>query len=152
MRVLIKKELFSLFKSPIAYIYILAFCAFSHWVVSKHLFLLQQATLNSFFNLAPYLFICIIPAITMRSWAEEKKQGTLDFLFTFPIKDTHLIISKFIATLVFLAFILLSTTPLIGLVTYLVPEYRNNCVFYSFFAYLSTVFIIFLYNFMFIGF
>lgn len=56
------------------------------------------ADLDTLFSLAPYVFIFLIPAITMRSFAEEKKAGTLEFLFTKPLSDWDIILGKFFAS------------------------------------------------------
>lgn len=67
------------------------------------------ATLDGFFSLAPWLYLFLIPAITMRFFAEEKKSGTLEVLLTRPINDMKLILAKFSAGLVLVTFSLLPT-------------------------------------------
>ncbi|HZH73251.1 MAG TPA: gliding motility-associated ABC transporter substrate-binding protein GldG [Mariniphaga sp.] len=67
------------------------------------------ATLEGFFSLAPWLYLFLIPAITMRFFAEEKKSGTLEVLLTRPISDMQLILAKFLAGLVLVTFSLLPT-------------------------------------------
>ena len=114
-----KKELFDYFNSSIAYIYVLIFLITSHIYFFKHLFIFNQASMISFFTFAPYFFLFLIPAISMRVWSEEKKSGTLAFLFTLPIKEYQLILGKYIASLIFLLFIIISTLPFAFVVFYL---------------------------------
>jgi len=67
------------------------------------------AGLDSFFNIAPYLFIFLIPAITMRSLAEEKKDGTFELLATRPLSDWDIVLGKFFASLIIVVLTLLPT-------------------------------------------
>ena len=67
------------------------------------------ATLEGFFSLAPWLYLFLIPAITMRFFAEEKRSGTLEILLTRPLSDMKLIVAKFLAGLVLVTFSLLPT-------------------------------------------
>lgn len=59
--------------------------------------------MRSYFNLMPWLFLFLIPAVTMRLWAEEKKLNTQEILFTWPIKDYEAILGKFLSSLIFIA-------------------------------------------------
>ena len=67
------------------------------------------ATLDSFFNFAPWILMFLIPAITMRSFAEEKNSGTLEFITTRPITDMQIIFGKYFAAFVLVAFAILPT-------------------------------------------
>lgn len=67
------------------------------------------AGLDSFFNIAPYLFIFLIPAITMRSIAEEKKDGTFELLATRPLSDWDIILGKYFACLLIVVLTLIPT-------------------------------------------
>lgn len=67
------------------------------------------AELNGFFTLVPFLFIFLIPAITMRSFAEERREGTYVLLATRPLSDLQIIIAKYLACIVLLLFALLPT-------------------------------------------
>jgi ABC-2 type transport system permease protein len=66
------------------------------------------ATLETFFTLAPWVFLILVPAITMRLFAEERKSGTLDFLQTKPLTDTQIVMAKYLSSLVL---VLLSLFP-----------------------------------------
>lgn len=97
-----KKEINLFFSSIIGYLTMLVFFI----VLGLNLFIFQgnifeggYATLESFFTLAPWILIFLIPAITMRSFADEKQAGTLEFLMTKPITDTQIILGKYFAAL-----------------------------------------------------
>jgi ABC-2 type transport system permease protein len=70
-----------------------------HWVISENTNLLEgtEADLIPFFNLSPVIFLILIPAITMRSIAEERRTGTIELLFTRPLSDFQIILAKYLA-------------------------------------------------------
>ena len=106
---LIKKELKDYFNSPLAYIFISIFLVIEGWLFFNNFFLQNQASMRNYFTLIPWLFLFLIPAITMRLWAEEKKLNTTEVLFTWPIKDYEAVLGKFLAGLIFLAIALLAS-------------------------------------------
>lgn len=114
-----KKEFRSYFNSPIAYIVITVFLVLNSWLFFRGFFIVNQANLRSFFSLQPWLFLFFIPAITMRLWAEEKRQGTFEILLTFPIRDWEVVFGKFKAAFAFLAVAILLTLSLPLSVSYL---------------------------------
>lgn len=67
------------------------------------------ATLDSFFNFAPWILMFLIPAVTMRSFAEERSTGTIEMLTTRPVTDTQILLGKYFAALVLVAFSILPT-------------------------------------------
>lgn len=69
----------------------------------------QYATLDQLFNIAPMIFMFLIPAVTMRSLAEEQQTGTIELLVTRPLSDLQIILGKYFACLVLVAFALLPT-------------------------------------------
>ena len=69
------------------------------------------ADLQTFFRVGPYLFMLLVPAITMHLLAEEKKMGTLEVLLTTPLSPTQIILGKYLAGLVIIGLILLFTGP-----------------------------------------
>jgi len=97
-----KRELASYFNSPIAYIYLTVFISLSSWLFLKAFFLIGEASMRNFFGLLPWVFFFFVPAVTMRSWAEEKKSGTLELLLTLPLGDVEVVVGKFLAGLAFL--------------------------------------------------
>jgi len=97
-----KKELRSYFNSPLAYIFIDVFLVVTAWLFFQNYFVIGQADMRYFFGLVPWMFLFIVPAITMRVWAEEKKLGTVEILLTMPMKDHEVVLGKYLASLLFL--------------------------------------------------
>ena len=112
MKSLYLKEIRSFLSSIIGYIFILIYLIASglfHWIISYNTNLLEgtEADLIPFFNLSPVIFLILIPAITMRSIAEERRTGTIELLFTRPISDLKILLAKYFAgvTLLIIAII-----------------------------------------------
>ncbi|MEP6737203.1 MAG: gliding motility-associated ABC transporter permease subunit GldF [Chryseolinea sp.] len=107
------KEFSSFLNSLIAYVVIGVFLmamGLLMWVFPDTSVLQYgYADMGTLFNLGPYVFIFLIPAVTMRSFAEEKKAGTLELLFTKPLSDWDIILGKFLASFVLVLFALLPT-------------------------------------------
>ncbi len=108
-----KKEFSGFLHSLIAYIVIGVFLigvGLPLWVFPETSVLNSgYADLSVLFNLAPYVFMFLIPAITMKSFAEERKMGTMEFLFTKPITDWQIISGKFLAAFALVAVAVLPT-------------------------------------------
>ena len=111
---ILKKELKSYFNSPIAYILVVTFLVFSSiWIFYLQTFFAGNlASLRNFFSVIPIVFIIVMPALTMRSWAEEKKLGTMEVLMTLPYRESTLVIGKFLAALTLLVIMIALTLPL----------------------------------------
>jgi ABC-2 type transport system permease protein len=112
MFAILKKEFNSFFASPIAYLVIGVFLLINGlflWVFKDDFNILNAgfADLNSFFFLAPWVFLFLIPAITMKSFADEFSNGTIELIKTKPISDWKIVFGKFWASLllVFIALI-----------------------------------------------
>jgi len=110
----IRKELKSYFNSPIAYVVVVTFLVFSSiWIFYlQSFFAANTASLRSYFAVMPIVFIIVMPAITMRSWAEEKKLGTLEVLLTLPFREGTLVLGKFVAALTLLIIMIGLTLPI----------------------------------------
>ena len=106
-----KKEFRSYFNSPIAYIFLVVFLIVVNWFFFSRFFLIDQVSMESFFSILPWIFLIILPSLSMRLWAEEKKSGTLELLMTLPIKDYEAVLGKFFAVLSFLGITLSLTLP-----------------------------------------
>lgn len=114
-----KKELKSFFDSPTAYIVLAVFLLLWEFLFFRNAFLVGEASLRGLFDYLPWLFLVLIPAITMGSLAEEYSEGTLEFLLTHPLKDIELLIGKFLGSLAFAAIALLFIVPIaIGFAQY----------------------------------
>jgi ABC-2 type transport system permease protein len=103
------KELRSFFNSPVAYIVIVVYLTILGWFFVSNLFLNNMSTLRTVFEMTPFLLLFFAPAMTMRSISEEKKSGTLELLFTKPIKEYEIIAGKFLAAWALYFFTLLPT-------------------------------------------
>jgi ABC-2 type transport system permease protein len=115
------RELRAYFHSPIAYVFLLAFVGaalFTFFNVNAF-FARGQADLRGLFEAIPLLTLLLVPALTMRLWAEEAKTGTLELLLTLPAKDLELVIGKFLASWILLAVALVLTLPLAVSVAFL---------------------------------
>ena len=104
MFAILRKEFNSFFASPIAYLVIGVFLLVNGlflWVFKDDLNILNAgfADLNSFFLLAPWILLFLIPAITMKSFADELHSGTIETLKTKPITDWQIVLGKFLASL-----------------------------------------------------
>lgn len=104
-----KKEIRAYFYSPVAYILIALFLLITGWFFGTNLFLVNEATMRNIFSVVPLIFIFFIPAITMRTIAEEKRSGTIELLCTTPVTETQIVLGKFFASLVLLCAAILST-------------------------------------------
>ena len=115
-----KRELKGYFNSAIAYIFLVVFLLTASWLFFRGYFLYGQADLRPFFSLLPWMFLFFVPAVSMRLWAEERKQGTAELLLTLPVKDEQIILGKYLAGLtlvtlaVFLEFPLVILTARLG--------------------------------------
>ena len=113
MLTIFKKEIAGFFSSLIAYISIVVFLLVTGlfvWVFPDTSILEYGfASMDSFFGIAPWIFLFLIPAITMRSFSEENKTGTIELLTTRPITDIQIILGKYFAGLVLVFFAILPT-------------------------------------------
>ena len=116
-----KREMGAYFATPLAYIFIVIFLAMAaSFTFFMGAFLERdQADLNSFFQFHPWLYIVLIPAISMRLWSEEMQTGTIELLLTLPITLTEAILAKFLAAWAFIAVALSLTFPIWISVNYL---------------------------------
>ncbi|MBS1643748.1 MAG: gliding motility-associated ABC transporter permease subunit GldF [Bacteroidetes bacterium] len=113
MRPIFFRELRSFFSSIIGYVAIGVFltaCWLFLWVLPDNNFLdYGYASMEKFFEMAPWLLMLLIPAVTMRSFSDEVRAGTIEWLATKPLRDTDIILGKYFATLALIAFALLPT-------------------------------------------
>jgi ABC-2 type transport system permease protein len=114
VRAVASRELRSYFNSPIAYVFLMVFvgAALFTFFNTQAFFARGQADLRGLFEAIPLLTLLLVPALTMRLWAEESKQGTIETLLTFPVKDAELVAGKFLASWLLLGTALLLTLPL----------------------------------------
>jgi|TARA_B110000467_G_scaffold152795_1_gene162483 ABC-2 type transport system permease protein len=116
-----KRELGGYFNSPVAYVFLVIFLL----MTAAFTFLIgqfmdrNQATLQPFFMWHPWIYLFLVPAVGMRLWSEERRQGTMELLLTLPISLWHCIIGKFLASWIFLTLALVMTFPIWITVNYL---------------------------------
>ena len=118
---LFKRELRSYFATPVAYVFIVIFLilagAFTFYL--GDFFERGQADLQPFFNFHPWLYLFLVPAVSMRLWAEERKSGTIELLLTLPVTLWQAVLAKFLAAWAFVGIALLLTFPVWITVNYL---------------------------------
>lgn len=103
------KEFKDYFASPIAYIVIAIFLAFTGWLFFSTFFLYDQADLRRFFEKLPLIFALLVPIITMRLFSEELNSGSYELLLTLPVTARDIIIGKYLSAVAFIMAILLPT-------------------------------------------
>ncbi len=101
--VVMKKELSGYLNSAVAYIFFTLFLVVLSFLFFRVYFLVGVVSMNEFFNMIPWIFLLFIPSVTMKSWAEERKSGTMEVLFTMPVRDRDLVLGKFLAGFFFVS-------------------------------------------------
>lgn len=119
--VIFKREFAAYFATPVAYVFLIVFLALAGAMTFfiGNFFQRNQADLDSFFVFHPWVYLFLMPAIAMRLWAEERKSGTVELLFTLPIATWHAVVGKFLAAWVFAGIALALTFPIWITVSYL---------------------------------
>ena len=107
-----RKELFSYINNPTAYVVVAAFLLLWEFIFFRNVFLIGEVSLDSLFEFLPWILMIVVPALTMGSVAEEKSEGTLEFLLTHPVSQLELVAGKFIGIAAFFAAALLFIFPL----------------------------------------
>ncbi len=119
--IIMRRELASYFATPLAYVFILIFLV----LASLFTFYIGgfyergQADMDSFFGFQPWLYLFLVPALSMRLWAEERKSGSIELLMTQPVLLWDAVLGKFLAAWAFTALALALTFPLWLTVNYL---------------------------------
>jgi len=109
------RELAAYFATPVATVFIVIFLVLQGAMTFNlgNFFDRGQADLTPFFTFIPWVFLLLVPAITMRLWAEERRQGTIELLLTLPITQGQAVLGKFLAAWAFCAIALLLTFPFV---------------------------------------
>lgn len=121
-----RRELRSYFATPVAYVFIVIFLvlssAFTFYL--GNLYERGQADLLPFFTFHPWLYLFLVPAVSMRLWSEERKSGTIELLLTLPVTMWQAVLGKFLAAWAFIGIALVLTFPMVLTVGYLgSPDY-----------------------------
>jgi ABC-2 type transport system permease protein len=119
--IIMRRELASYFATPLAYVFILIFLllanAFTFYLGG--FYERGQADLDPFFTFHPWLYLFLVPALSMRLWAEERKSGSIELLMTQPVTLWDAVLGKFLAAWIFIALALALTFPIWITVNYL---------------------------------
>jgi ABC-2 type transport system permease protein len=110
-----RREFAAYFATPVATVFIVIFLALSGTLTFTlgQFFPRGSADLTPFFQFVPWLFLFLVPAITMRLWAEERRLGTIELLLTLPLAQWQAVVGKFLAAWAFCAVALALTFPLV---------------------------------------
>lgn len=115
IRVIFAREFLGYFSTPVAYVFLAVFLALAGaltFYVGRW-FDQNQADLGGFFAFHPWLYLFLMPALAMRLWAEERKSGTIELLFTLPVTIWTAVVGKFLAAWLFAGVALVLTFPMI---------------------------------------
>lgn len=109
-----RRELAGYFATPVAYVFIVIFLVLAGALTFTlgNFFARGQADLIPFFSFVPWLFLFLVPALTMRLWAEERRLGTIELLLTLPLPQWQAVVGKFLAAWAFCGIALALTFPL----------------------------------------
>ncbi|MXW17914.1 MAG: ABC transporter permease subunit [Gemmatimonadetes bacterium] len=107
-----RRELRSFFDQPTAYVLAVAFLGLGLYLSFRQLYAMQRATLRPFFDLLPWLLMIFIPAIAMRTIAEERRSRTLEWLIAQPLSEIEVVLGKFLGSWLFVLITLAGTLPM----------------------------------------
>ena len=117
-----KREFVGYFRTPVAYIFLVAFLFISVALAFSRFggfFKAGVASLEAYFGFFPWLFLIIVPAVGMRLWSEEKRSGTAELLFTLPVTTIEAVVGKFLAGWAFLSLAIVLSFPMAITIGYL---------------------------------
>ena len=106
-----RRELATFFDHPTAYVLVVAFLGLGLFLTFRTLYATGIATMRPFFDMLPWLFAVFVPAMTMRSLAEERRSGTLEWLLAHPLGEIEVIAGKFVGNWIFALIALAGTLP-----------------------------------------
>jgi ABC-2 type transport system permease protein len=121
IRTIFRREFGSYFNSPVAYVFLVAFLmltGFLTFMVALY-YERREANLTPFFQWHPWVYLLLVPASTMGLWAEERRNGTIELLLTYPVTLAETLIAKFLAAWAFIGVALALTFPIVVTTAYL---------------------------------
>ena len=141
-RIVAGRELGAYFDSAIAYVYTIGFVVLSNSIFMNEFFLTGTVDMTSFFDRMPLLLAVFVPAVTMRLWAEERRQRTVELLLTLPITAAQAVLGKFLAALCLFALFLLGSLPIVAMLAALgQPDYGRIAAGYAGLLLLGATFV-----------
>jgi ABC-2 type transport system permease protein len=147
MKSILLREIKSFFGSPIGYLVIAIFLLLNGlflWVFEGDFNILNSgfADLSAFFTLSPWILIFLIPAVTMRSFSDEKKQGTIELLFTKPLSIWEIVNGKFLGAFLLIVIALIPTLIYVAVISNLGAPQGNIDVGSTMGSYFGLLFLI----------
>ena len=135
-----KREFKSYFGTPLAYVFLCVFLSLASFLAFRsNLYEARDANLRVFFEYLPWLFAFLAPAIAMKTWAEERRTGTVELLLTLPVTVKQAVLGKFFAGWAFFGIALVLTLPIVFSIAYL-GEPDSGPIFTGYFgAFLSLI-------------
>lgn len=109
MKALVKKELQFYLNNPIGYIIVVLFAIFANFLFIKDVFVVGSASMRPFFDSLPWLFMIVVPAITMGLFSQERYTNTIEVLLSLPVSELHIVLAKFLTSLILIALSLVLT-------------------------------------------
>ncbi len=109
---ILQRELSSFFNSLIAYLVMITFLTgvgLFFWVFGDHVLVSREASMADLFVVAPWFFLVMVPAVTMRSFAEETRNGTMEWLMSKPVTEWQILLGKYFAAVLLVIFALIPT-------------------------------------------
>ena len=106
-----RREVRSYFDQPTAYVLVVAFLAITLFLAFRSMYASSVASLRPIFDLLPILFAIFVPAVTMRTLAEERRSGTLEWLLSQPVSEIEVVVGKFLGNWIFVMLALVGTVP-----------------------------------------
>ena len=120
---LFAKEFTSYFKTPLGYVFLVIFLFGIGYLTFEpgrgSFFYIREASMGSFFRYIPWMFLFLIPAVSMKLWSEERRSGTIELLLTMPVTVREAVMAKFLASWAFIAIALVGTFPMVLTIIYL---------------------------------
>ena len=117
------KELTSYFKTPLGYVFLVIFLFGIGYLTFEpgrgSFFHMREASMSSFFRYIPWMFLFLIPAVSMKLWSEERRSGTIELLLTMPVTVKQAVFAKFLASWTFIGIALAGTFPMVLSAIYL---------------------------------
>lgn len=152
MKALLLREIKSFFGSPIGYLVIAIFLVLNGlflWVFEGDFNIPNSgfADMSPFFKLSPWILIFLIPAVTMRSFSDEKKQGTIELLFTKPLSIWEIVNGKFFGALLLIIIAIIPTLIYVAMISYFSNENKSDGEFRIFIVFSAALILFYLYKF-----
>ena len=119
VRLVAGRELSAYFDSAIAYVYTIGFVVLTNSIFMNEFFLTGTVDMTGFFDRMPLLLAVFVPAVTMRLWAEERRQRTIELLLTLPLTTAQAVLWKYLAAMALYGGFLAGSLPIVAMLLFL---------------------------------